>query len=185
MKSQYEILRVPKKESCFVSSENFCGTQFKIKNVAGVHNNKEMERCGQFISIREILGNFVLVPDEIFNVCLAYDQFFLNLSYSGTFFNGMKTKGNLETNSTAITDIDTFACGDDGEIVFRIILQLFYDEIEPVNVIGLRYFIHKIVCFYWNLKNLPLWFLSDMKFKFVVTLVPYFDVKAFGLKKKC
>ena len=111
-----------------------------------------------------MLKNVVLVHDEIFNVCLAYDQFLHTLSKSGTLFDGMQTKGKLETNSTAIADVDTFARGNDGEIVFRISLQLYFDEIEPVNPIGSRTTIHKIGCFYWNLKNLPPWILSDMKF---------------------
>ena len=129
-----------------------------------------------------MLKNVVLVHDEIFNVCLAYDQFLHTLSKSGTLFDGMQTKGKLETNSTAITDVDTFARSNDGEIVFRISLQLYFDEIEPVNPIGSRTTIHKIGCFYWNLKNLPSWILSDMKFTFVVALVPYLDVKSFSFK---
>ena len=126
-----------------------------------------------------MLKNVVLVHDEIFNVCLAYDQFLHTLSNSGTLFDDMQTKGRLETNSTAITDVDTIARGDDGEVVFRITLQLYFDEIQPVKPIVLRTTIQKIGCFYWNLKNLPSSFLSDMKFTFVVALVPYLDVKGF------
>ena len=98
----------------------------------------------------------------------------------------MQTLGKLNLSENAngtnrLSDVDLVIKHSESDEVFNLSLQLYF-EVEPVNPIGSRASIHKIGCFYWCLKNLPPWLLSDMRMTHLAALVPYLDIETYGFK---
>ena len=100
----------------------------------------------------------------------------------------MQTLGKLNLSENAnetnpLSDVDLVIKHSESDEVFKISLQLCFDEVEPVNPIGSRASIHKIGCFSGCLKNLPPWFLSDMRMNHLAAPVPYLDIETYGFKE--
>ena len=187
--NEYQVLKLLKQKRQFVMlSDLVFGVEHEIRSVKGQSVFKQIERTGQFVSISKVLQNTIFYHDEIFAVMGTYSCLLEGLSKVGVILDGMQTVGKLSfpytsNKSTYLSDVDFViqqSCSDD---ITNLSLQLYFDEIEPVNLIGSRTSSHKIGCFYWCLKNLPPWYLSDMRMTHLVALVPYLDIETYGFKE--
>ena len=118
----------------------------------------------------------------------TYIRLLEGLSKVGVILDGTQTVGKLgfpytSSKSTSHSDVDFVIKQSGSEDIKNLSLQLYFDEIEPVNPIGSQASIHKIGCFYWCMKNLPPWYLSDMRMTHLVALVPYLDIETYGFKE--
>ena len=153
--TQYQLLRYLKQQISFVSPREIVfGKEYERKEFQGKLIYKKILRTGQFIPISDVLKQVVLQHDKIFEICHAYKQLLSQLSLSGIVLDLMQTTGKLAT-KTENKILEVEAGTIETENSLDVVLQLYFDEIEPVNPIGSRTTIHKIGCFYWNLKNLP------------------------------
>ena len=179
--NQYQLVSFLKKQPNFVEPVDIkFGEETEIRNVNGLSKFKQTIRTGQFIPITDVLSKIRFQHEDVFLVCLAYDNYLKKLSARGILFDINQCKGRLNLDKAkVIINFDTIVeC--EGEISVNVSLQLYFDELETANPIGSRATIHKIGCFYWCLKNLPPWLNSDLRFTFVVALVSYLDVKSYG-----
>ena len=164
------------------------GVELEIRSVKGQSVFNQIEITGQFVSISKVLQNKIFYHDEIFAVMGTYSRLLEGLSKVGVILDGMQTVGKLNfpytsSKSTSLSDVDFGIQQSGSEDITNLSLQLYFDEIEPVNPIASRASIHKIGCFYWCLKNLPPWYLSDMRMSHLVALVPYLDIETYGFKE--
>ena len=164
------------------------GVELEIRSVKGQSVYKQIEITGQFVSISKVLQNKIFYHDEIFAVMGTYSRLLEGLSKVGVILDGMQTVGKLifpytSSKNTALSDVDFVIQQSGSEDITNLSLQLYFDEIEPVNPIASRASIHKIGCFYWCLKNLPPWYLSDMGITNLVALVPYLDIETYGFNE--
>ena len=103
-------------------------------------------RTGQFIPISDVLKQVVLQHNKIFEICHAYKQLLSQLSFSGIVLDLMQTTGKL-ARKTENEILEVEAGTIETENSLDIVLQVYFDEIEPVNPIGSGTTIHKFGCF--------------------------------------
>ena len=189
VENEYQLIRLLKQNTQFVPPKDLVfGSEYETRSVRGKTVYIEAERTGQFVPISQVLKETILFHDEIFGIMSAYRELLKTLSKSGIILDCMQTEGKLSfsnslNRSTVLSELDVSVDSDIGEQSFYLSLELYFDEIEPVNPIGSRATIHKIGCFYWSLKNLPPWLLSDMRMIHLAALVSYLDIETYGFKQ--
>ena len=177
--NQYQLISFLKKQEKFVEPLDLkFGEENELRSVGGKSQFKETIRTGQFIPISGVLSKIIFQEEDVFQVCLAYENFLKKLSCQRVLFDINQSKGSLNLDAkSVIREVSSIVECDEG-ISVQVTLQLYFDELETANPIGSRATIHKIGCFYWCLKSLPPWLNSDMRYTFVVALVSYLDVKS-------
>ena len=187
--NEYQVLKLLKQKKHFVMPCDIVfGVEHEIRLSKGKSTHKEVERTGQLVSISKVLENTVFHHDEIFSIMASYSCLLESLRKNGIIFDSMQTLGKLNLSENAnetnpLSDVDLVIKHSESDEVFNLSLQLYFDEVEPVNPIGSRASIHKIGCFHWCLKNLPPWLLSDMRMTHLAALVPYLDIETYGFKE--
>ena len=186
--NQYQLLKFLKDQKSFVMSTDLkFGNTCESRNIGGMAVYREIQKSGQFISISQVLKNVIFEHDEILDVCILYSKFLDKLSNDGILFDCMQTEGRFKVNSNVdvldLPNIEASVFDSNSDKIFDVYLQLYFDEVEPVNPIGTRTTIHKLGCFYWTLSNLPPWISSDMRMMHVVAFVAYLDIVEFGFSE--
>ena len=120
------------------------GEETEIRNANGLSKFKQTKRTGQFFPITDVLSKIFFQHENVFQVCLAYDNCLEKLSARGILFDINQIKASLNLDKAKlIIDFNTIVeC--EGEISLNISLPLYFDELETVNPIGSRATIHKI-----------------------------------------
>ena len=122
-----------------------------------------------------MLKNVIFEHDEILDVCSLCSKFLDKLSNDRILLDSMQTIRRFKVNSNVdvldLHNIEASVFDSISDNNFDVFLQLYFNEVEPVNPIGTSTTIHKLGCFYWILSNLSPWISSDMRMLHVVAFV--------------
>ena len=165
--TDYQLQRFLESQASYVAPETIVlGYSTDTRESDGFPRTVQVPLTAQYISIKEVLTKIILRHDSVIDECHRYSELLRSLKQDGVFLDFAQAKTHTETVGG----------------LSNVSIQLYYDDIETANPIGSRAGIHKLGCFYWVLKNIPYWRLSDMRMINVVAIANTLDFHQFGFE---